>query len=112
MTVKVVEILDRMTFIPALAIRVSGDDGYLLRRAGYDAPLVILIALTGLRGNYDPTAWGGRTMPVAHDYIIRHWDDVQNDSVIDVEFILGETTTPKPSEREADPPLEYLSRPL
>ncbi len=104
MTTKLVEIRDRMTFIPALAIRVSGDDGYLLRRAGYGLqPLVILIKLTDMRCKYDPIEWGGRTMPVAHDYIIRHWDAVHDDSVIDVEFILGETAAPKPSEREVDP---------
>ena len=47
----------------------------------------------------DVGAWGGRTYPVAHDWIINHWDELLDGDVVDVEFILGETDVRKQSER-------------
>jgi len=47
----------------------------------------------------DPYGWKGRTMPVAHNYIIENWEEIRDGDVIDVEFILGETTVKKVSER-------------
>ena len=99
---KLIEIRDRWTFIPALAIRVSGDDGYLLRRAGFTSPLVILIHLESMECNYDPWNWRSpRTMPRAQRYIETCWDTVKSGDVIDVEFLLGETQVPKISEEIA-----------
>ena len=51
---------------------------------------------------YDPFAWGSdtRTYQVAHQYIIDHFDELESGAVVDVEFILKETTEPKKSERE------------
>lgn len=116
MIVKAIEIRDRGTFIPAMAILMTpdspGSDGgeserYLLRRAGYlfSDPCVVLVrmACSGVDRNatYDPYSWGGgtRTFTVAHDYIIKHWDELKSGDVVDVEFILGETQQPKQSER-------------
>ena len=98
---KLIEIRDVSTFIPALAIRVSGEDGYLMRRAGFGAPMVYLVALATQRCAYEPYGWGSkaRTFSVAHQYIESHWDDLSTGDVVDVEYILGETTTPKQSER-------------
>lgn len=103
MTTKLLEIRDRHTFIPALAIQVSGADGYLLRRAGFESPMVYLIALATQRCQYDPFSWGNRTMNTAHQYIEAHWDALADGDVVDVEFVLGETPTPKRSERETAP---------
>lgn len=97
--VKLLEIRDRATTIPAMAIRVSGEDGWLMRRAGFGDPMVYLVMLATERACYDPYNWGGRTMPVAHNFIAEHWDEIADDEVIDVEFILGETSAAKQSER-------------
>ncbi len=39
-------------------------------------------------------------MPVAHHYIIEHWAELSDGDVVDVEFILKETTVLKVSERD------------
>jgi hypothetical protein len=54
---------------------------------------------------YDPYHWprDPRTKPYAHVYIEAHWHDLKDGDVIDVEFILGETTSPKVSERAGYP---------
>lgn len=99
MDTKLFEIRDAATFIPALAIRLSGEDGYLVRRAGFgDSMQVELIHLNSQKVAYDAYEWDNRTMNVAHLYIEQHWDELQNGQVIDVEYILGETTKPKLSE--------------
>lgn len=116
MIVKAIEIRDRGTFIPAIAIKMvpatfphpDDPERYLLRRAGYsfDDPCVVLCRMeaSGVDRNatYDPFAWdsGTRTYQVAHQYIIDHFDELESGAVVDVEFILKETTKPKKSERE------------
>jgi hypothetical protein len=102
--VKFIEIRDRSTFIPAVAVdcSLSGNSyaDYLLRRAGYGTNrCVMLTRLSGGHANYDPYGWDNRTMKVAHNYIADHWDEIADAEVIDVEHILGETAEPKVSER-------------
>jgi len=101
METKQFEIRDRGTFIPALAVRVSGTDGYLMRRAGFDNHCVYLIHLEAETCAYDPFNWGSpsRTMQVAHLHIEQHWDELVDEDVIDVEYLLNETETKKVSER-------------
>lgn len=107
MKVKTIEIRDRATFIPALCVEMMADPGsqsaYLLRRAGYDDQSVPLIGVTSLSGGkkmcVDPYDWGDRTMQVAHDHIAKNWEALDDGSVVDVEFILGETQAAKASER-------------
>jgi hypothetical protein len=41
-----------------------------------------------------------RTLPTAHKHIIENWDYLRSMDVIDVQFILGETTVAKVSERD------------
>jgi hypothetical protein len=104
MEIKTIEIRDSGTFIPALAIRVSGADGYLFRRAGFGpTPLVILVRLADMGASFDPYDWpgGARTMTVAHESIAQHWAELKSGDVVDVEFVLGETPSPKVSERAA-----------
>ncbi len=106
---KLFEIRDRMTMIVACGVRMvaprtmgNGEimaEQFLLRHAGYPTieTLIFLsqIAGDGLnRGTCDPYSWGGRTMPVAHQYIQEHWRELKSGSVIDVQFILGETEKP------------------
>ena len=106
MQVKVLEIRDEGTFIPALAVNmnpVGEHQRYLLRRCGYPCDGRANVILTRLDGNgkatNDPYEWGGRTWPVAHTYIIEHWEELNDGDVVDVSFILGETEKPKVSER-------------
>ncbi len=97
---KFLEIRDRATFIPALAVRISGDDDPLAKAAGFGEPMVLLTKLETMQTQYDPFAWGGRTMPTAHLWIDEHWATTENGAVVDVEFILGERAAPKASEVE------------
>jgi hypothetical protein len=38
-------------------------------------------------------------MPLAHQHIEQNWDLLNDGDVVDVEYILGETSEPKRSER-------------
>ena len=107
MQLKTFEVRDRMTHIPAFAIRMSDDDptqSYQLRRAGYapgNKSLVLFGYLSGGQVNFDPHSWKGqsRTMSTAHTYIQDNWDILNNGDVIDVQYILDETDEIKKSER-------------
>jgi hypothetical protein len=78
MTIKLFEIRDKGTCIPAMAIRVSGDDGWLMRRAGFKSPMIYLVALATERAAYDPYNWGNRTMKGAHLFIAEHIFDIHH----------------------------------
>ncbi len=114
MEVKLIELRDSATFMPMMAIKLRNRDEaefYLLRRAGYGAeqiggrdgdvePYIIFMKLDGVEAQYDPYAWSSkaRTVPIAHQWLIEHWNDVKSGDVVDVQFILGETPAPKRSE--------------
>lgn len=107
MKVKLLEIRDKATFIPVAAITtnpINEEQRYLLRRSGYGLPSSLIILLNlghPSTASFDPYDWntGARTYPIAHDYIVKNFDNLKNGDVIDVEHILGETTTVKISER-------------
>lgn len=119
MIAKTLELRDRATFIPVLAVDMNPtmkeEDGwdddtwkaqrYLLRRSGYscNGRTARSILLTRLCAEsltqVDPNCWGGRTFPTAHKYIIEHWEELRDGDVIDVQFILGETTEKATSEQ-------------
>lgn len=126
MQIKLFEIRDKATFIPAMAIKLGiepyqdkGEESsqrqeqelWLLRRAGYSlevltgnpqylTPYIILCKLDGVEAQYDSFSWSNpRTMGTAHRTIIEAWDELKSGDVIDVQFIIGETHTPKISER-------------
>lgn len=110
MEVKLLEVRDSMTFIPMLAIKPiprSEEERYLLARAGYgsdpkiQSAFVFLCRLDGGPMNYDAYAWGhlSRTCGTVHDWLGDHWAEVKSGDVLDVEYILGETSVPKVSER-------------
>lgn len=104
MEVKLLEVRDRATFLPVFAMAATpSNEGqrYLLSRAGYgNEPVCIIVGrLRGGTVSYDLYSWGDRTMATAHDYINKHFNELKDGDVIDVEFILGETTTKKTSER-------------
>jgi len=112
MYAKTIEVRDAATFIPALAVRLSSDgfeeDRYLLGRAGFgttteaQSQYVLFTRLTDGETHYDPQQWPNRTMQVAHQHVVEHFDALAHGAVVDVQHILGETPGPKPSEREAN----------
>ncbi len=108
MKAKTLELRDRATFIPLLAVDINPDNEqqrYLMRRVGYPCngePNVIVTRLSGDgQATNDPYGWptDSRSFPVAHNWIIDHWDELADGDVVDVEFILCETTVKKESER-------------
>lgn len=126
MEVKLFEVRDRATFIACFAIlmkpsevrvgklevkstpleiNVHDAEAFLLRRSGYgfDFPSVIFGRLdTGeaVSDIYDWARRSPRTLFHAHHFVIQNWESLRSGDVIDVEFILGEKTTKKTSERE------------
>jgi hypothetical protein len=114
---KALELRDEGTFIALLAVdmnppvpgfirpgEVPQNQIYLLRRCGYPCdgrPNIVITHMSadGRPASNDPYSWGGRTYPVAHKYIIDHWNELKDGDVVDVQFILGETKQPKTSER-------------
>ena len=113
---KTFEVRDAGTFIPCLAIRlnpVTDADFYLISRAGYGATVgdqkrYVLFGRLQAESEfqYDPFAWGNRTMQTAHRYVVANFDKVESGEVVDVQFILSETSEPKLSEMQ-----EYQSSP-
>lgn len=107
--VKILEVRDRATFIPMLAIKLSPvnePERYLAARSGYGTAaedqkdFILMAALCGGENlNYNPHSWGNRTRQVAHGWLLENWDHVQTGDVIDVEYVLHETDKPKVSER-------------
>lgn len=117
MRAKALEIRDAGTFIAALAVDMNpsglftaaGAQRYLLRRCGYPCdgkPNVILTRLDGYgTATNDPYYWPAspRTMRIAHKWILEHWNELEDGSVVCVENILGERDEPKKSERDTVP---------
>lgn len=117
MTCKILEIRDRGTFIPMLAIKAEADHHssearrWLLAKAGYgitpdeQAEYVLLAQINGGNGKIacDPYDWGQnpRTYFVAHQWIIEHWNELKDGDVVCVEYALGERAEPKQSDRYA-----------
>lgn len=109
MKTKTFEIRDEGTHIPVLCVKLTPEDErdqYILARAGYgDEPhhyvTMVMIDDGCGKATSDPFKWGNRrTLRIAHQHIIDNWDKLENGAVIDVEFILGITSSPKRSEAE------------
>lgn len=115
MEIKLLEIRDRGTTIPALAIRLFGRteaERWLLERSGFSGPcaaidaeepyVVLMKLVSTMEAQYDPYSWrmeNARTMPKAHLHLLSNWHTVATGDVVDVEFLLGERAEPKVSER-------------
>ena len=103
---KVLEIRDSATYIAVLAVDMQPKNSiqrWYLRREGFPCdgrPNVLMTRLEACGwATSDPYAWGGRTFPAAHNFIIDHWNELSDGDVVDVEFILGESLVKKVSER-------------
>jgi hypothetical protein len=106
MQVKCLEIRDAMTFLPVICIKPVPDNNaqrYLLRRDGYscqsDDTIIIMIDAQCRGVSFDAYDWPSGTKRVAHHYIEKHWDELRDGDVVDVEYILGTSDTKKESER-------------
>jgi len=108
MEIKTLEIRDRATFIPVIAIRPgprNEAERYLWGRVGFGTTAArqeqyTLVGKIGIDElHYDPRRWNNARMTEAHMYISRNWDAIENGQVIDIEYLLGETDKPKESER-------------
>lgn len=105
----IIEIRDRATCIPALAVQLGSDEEperRLLSLAGYgrtyedQSEHILLCKVNGgapYKCAIDPVEWGRnpRTYRVAHQYVLEHFAELAPGAVVDVQFILGETATPK-----------------
>lgn len=102
METKVLELRDRSTFIPLIAMKMVSTvtpEHNLLRAAGYGMhDCIMIFHASGGEARCDPYEWGDRTYKTAHAFIETHWDLINSGDVIDVEHILGETPTVKSSE--------------
>lgn len=103
MEIKFIEVRDRATTIPALAISISKADGRLAWRAGFgEFRCIYFLNLAKAEAQYDPWSWNqerlGRTMHVAHLYVTENFEHLKSGQVVDVEYILNETDAPKEPE--------------
>ncbi len=121
---KFLEVRDRATYIPVLALLPSEvsfaglsefalsepercriiDHG--LSRSGWpivredNPPAILVVRLDKVDAKSDPYDWptSSRTMQAAHEDIRRRWNELRSGDVVDVEFFLGETKTRKTSD--------------
>lgn len=107
MLTRTLEIRDRGTFIPVLAIKILCEnvhERFLFARAGYGINPnkwhgIILIKLATAECANDIYEWTcSRTMREGHKYIQAHFSELNDGDVIDIEYILGETKEKKVSE--------------
>jgi hypothetical protein len=107
MVTKAFEVRDRMTFIPALAVKLESTDPveiWIMWKGGYhpqaNETFVVMVHLGRGEGKIDAFEWKDRTMSEAHKYVAKNFDKLKTGDIIDVEFILGETTVKKTTERD------------
>lgn len=100
MNIKIFEVRDRMTFLPLVAVKVkhTPQEGHMLIRTGWidEEPIFIF----DLQAEHVHFECYDRTRGVALKYIKDNWDTLVGGEVIDIEFLLGETTEKQRSERE------------
>ncbi len=114
MIVKTLEVRDSMTCISVVAIKPgprNEAERHLWARCGFgtdaaaQSRYVLVAKLSGNRGmlTSDPYAQRStdRTMREAHLYIREHFDELANGAVVDIEYILGESATPKRPDAES-----------
>jgi hypothetical protein len=103
--VKYFEIRDSATCISAMAVAPKSQNAaerFILGREGYGTGegYLILTHLGSGETYSDPYKWPTyRTMRIAHQYLQKNWFNLESGEVIDVEYIEGERTTPKKSDR-------------
>lgn len=107
METKILELRDRATFIPVVAIyldyhNASEEERYLLGSTGWGGgPWLMLAKLIDFNFTdyYTSQVWMNR----AHDHIKENWHSIPNYAVVDMEFVRGESVAPKQPQRLEDP---------
>ena len=100
MKTKMIEIRDDGTCIPALVIKMEAANAVeecYMWRTGYprDGSSIVLMRLSDQETKVDPYEWGtSRTMPLAHNWLCDHFDDIEEEAVLDVRFISGVRDNP------------------
>lgn len=122
METKFFEIRDRGTFIGVVAQSFDlreipkPDENiaerFILKRGGFGGSRFVILTKISpeIESQYDSFSWSGspRTMPTAHQHIEKHWSALTSGDVIDVQYILGETTEKKTSERLEGVVIDYI----
>ena len=101
MEIKLFEVRDEGTLMPAMAIRISGADGGIMRRAGFGSPQVYMVWLEMAECHWDPFTWVDRTRHYAHSYIAKYWERLTDRQVIDVRCIADGAMVAAAAECEA-----------
>lgn len=101
---KIIEIRDSATCLIVVAFRTytfnNSVENWGFRREGFGPDSVYLVRLNDQQCAYDPFKWANsRTMFQAHLYLQDHYDELESGDVLDIEYILGEKTIKKVSER-------------
>lgn len=117
MNLKLFEVRDRATMIPVLAIKLYGgnfNQQKLLHHAGYhpNETYILLLHLVSFKFHYDSHAWGDRTLGNAHHFIEKNFDSMVDGQVVDIEYILQETSEPKKSDLIYSDQIEQLEKAL
>lgn len=111
MDVKLFEVRDSGTCMIVMAIQLSSRsevERWMLAKSGFgptnrDHQTYIMVApINGGSGKLTSDAHDhgmARTVNVAHQYIEKNWETLKSGDLVCVEFILGERTAPKESER-------------
>lgn len=102
---KFFEVRDSGTHIPIMATLLTKGESwwcYQMRRAGWGPEtkqVFVVVNLLTMESQYDNQEWKSRrTMPNAHRFIEENWETLTSGDVIDVEYILGDTTVKKITE--------------
>jgi len=99
---KLIEIRDRGTTIVAIAMFVKGKtrhENLMLERLGFwETDYILLLNIDDEKVTYDRWKWGRPTWEAAHVYLYENWDKIQPGGLIDLEYIRGESKTPKETE--------------
>jgi hypothetical protein len=108
METKLFEIRDIATFFTVAVLKGNPNhmcdrDAWLWRHGGWgDSEGYYFIPLqTPNRTQFDPYEYNDRTLRTAFHHIQANFDELCSGSVIDVEHILGETSTPKETEQNS-----------
>lgn len=98
-----IEIRDRKTFIGAVATLLESDieqEQWIIKRLGYrDTRFILLTNLVSLESQADPYLWRSMTMQQTHLFLLKNINILTEGMVIDTEYLRGETSLPKTSER-------------
>lgn len=70
----------------------------ILERAGYyGCERVLVTDIQSKKSSIDPFYWNNEDIEKAHLYIAEHFQEIQDNQVLDLMYLAGETATPRDS---------------